>query len=330
MRSDKSTCPISVDRFVLAVLATVGAAIVLPCPDEAMPGLRLAARMAIALLFFLYGARLTPQAVWRGLGQWRLQALVLAGTFGLFPLLGLAASILVPGVLSPELYVGILFLCLLPSTVQSSIIFTGMAGGNVAAAVTATSASSLIGIVATPLLAATLLGARGEVSVAGLEAVVLQLHVPFLAGLMARSWTAEWIERRRSFIGLVDRISVMLVVYMAVSAGLGSGIWQLVGTLDLVAVVLADMALLALALGTLVVVSRRLGLPQPDEVVVVFCGGNKSLVTGVSMMGALLPSAIAGVAVIPLILFHQTQLIVTAALASWYARHPASGATVSH
>lgn len=327
-RAYRMSFRLPIDRFVVAILATLVIAVLLPCPDEAMPVLGFAARVAIGLLFFLYGARLTPSAVWRGLKQWHLQVLVVAGTFGLFPLLGLAAGILFPGFLSPELYVGFLFLCVLPSTVQSSIIFTGMAGGNVAAAVSATSASSLIGMVATPLLAAMLLGTRDEVSVSSLEAVVLQLHVPFFAGQIAGPLVAARIERHRSFVGFIDRSSVVLIVYMVVSAGMGRGVWQLLTPLDLVAVLMADLALLGLALGTLTVISRRLGLPQPDEIVVVFCAGNKGLVTGVSMMGALLPSAIVGIAVIPLIFFHQMQLIVTAALASWYARHPPPGTAV--
>jgi solute carrier family 10 (sodium/bile acid cotransporter), member 7 len=309
-----------VDRFVLAIVATVAMAVLLPCPDAAMPLLRFGARAAIALLFFLYGAKLAPSAVWRGLRQWRLQLLVLAGTFVLFPLLGLASRVLPPGMFPPELYVGFLFLCLLPSTVQSSVIFTGLAGGNVAAAVSATSASSLIGMAATPLLAALLLGTRGEVSLSGLQAVVLQLHVPFFAGQLARPLVAAWLERRRALVGLVDRGSVLLIVYMVVSAGMGRGVWGLVQPLDLFTVLLADLALLALALGLLTAISRRLRLPREDEIVVVFCAGNKGLVTGVSMMTALLPSTVVGIALLPLLLFHQMQLIVTAILASRYAR----------
>lgn len=314
-----------VDRFVLVILGTVAIAILLPCPDGVMPLLSLGARLAIALLFFLYGAKLAPSAVWRGLRQWHLQVLALAGTFGLFPLLGLAAGVLVPGVLSPDLYVGFLFLCLLPSTVQSSIIFTGMAGGNVAAAVSVTSASTLIGLVLTPALAAMLLGTLGEVSMVRLELVLLQVHVPFFAGQIARRWIADWIERRGALVGLVDRSLVILIVYMAVSAGMRRGVWAQVGLFDLAAVLLADIVLLALAFGSLWAVSRRLALPKPDEIVLVFCGGNKGLVTGVSMMGALLPSSIVSIAMIPLILFHQVQLIVTATLASWYARQAAPG-----
>jgi solute carrier family 10 (sodium/bile acid cotransporter), member 7 len=186
-------------------------------------------------LFFLYGARLAPQAVWQGLLHWRLQVLVLLATFGLFPALGLASRVLVPALLSPHLYVGILFLCLLPSTVQSSIAFTSLAGGNVAAAVSATSASSVIGIVATPILADLLIGAGGDVSLSSLEGVLLQLQLPFLAGQAVRPWIAPLIERKRRLVSLVDRVAVLLIVYMAVSAAAGRGVWQVLRPLDLFA-----------------------------------------------------------------------------------------------
>ena len=301
-------------------MATVVLALVLPLPVVMLPLLGVAAKASIALLFFLYGARLAPQAVWQGLLHWRLQVLVLLATFGLFPVLGLASRVLVPALLSPHLYVGILFLCLLPSTVQSSIAFTSLAGGNVAAAVSATSASSVIGIVATPILADLLIGAGGDVSLSSLEGVLLQLQLPFLAGQAVRPWIAPLIERKRRLVSLVDRVAVLLIVYMAVSAAAGRGVWQVLRPLDLFGVVLTTAMILALALGFLVLICRRIGLPRPDEIAVVFCGGNKGLVTGVSMLSALLPADVAGMAVLPLIVFHQIQLIASATVAARYAR----------
>jgi solute carrier family 10 (sodium/bile acid cotransporter), member 7 len=301
-------------------VATVVLALVLPLPVVMLPLLGVAAKASIALLFFLYGARLAPQAVWQGLLHWRLQVLVLLATFGLFPALGLASRVLVPALLSPHLYVGILFLCLLPSTVQSSIAFTSLAGGNVAAAVSATSASSVIGIVATPILADLLIGAGGDVSLSSLEGVLLQLQLPFLAGQAVRPWIAPLIERKRRLVSLVDRVAVLLIVYMAVSAAAGRGVWQVLRPIDLFGVVLTTAMILALALGFLVLICRRIGLPRPDEIAVVFCGGNKGLVTGVSMLSALLPADVAGMAVLPLIVFHQIQLIASATVAARYAR----------
>ena len=150
-----------IDGFVLALLGTVGLASLLPAEGQGALAAGWAAKVAIAFLFFLYGLRLAPRAALEGLAQWRLHLAVMASTFVLFPLLGLALGLLPDSVLPPGLYAGILFLCVLPSTVQSSIAFTSIAGGNVAAAVCSASASNLLGILLTPALVALLMHGAG-------------------------------------------------------------------------------------------------------------------------------------------------------------------------
>jgi sodium/bile acid cotransporter 7 len=66
-------------------------------------------------------------------------------------------------------------------------------------------------------------------------------------------------------------------------------------------------------------VARRLGFERADEIVIVFCGSKKSLASGVPMAGVLFPLAQVGMIVLPLMLFHQIQLMVCAALARRYA-----------
>src|SRR5699024_2125076 len=117
--------------------------------------------------------------------------------------------------------------CLLPSTVQSSIAFTSIARGNVAAAVCSASFSNLAGIVVTPLLVAWLAGGgSGGFSASSVGGIVLQLLVPFAAGQLARRWIADWIRRHAATLKLVDRGSILLVVYTAFSQGVTEGIWQ--------------------------------------------------------------------------------------------------------
>ncbi|GAA4985127.1 hypothetical protein GCM10025734_08420 [Kitasatospora paranensis] len=158
---------LGIDPYLLAILATVALAVVLPADGSAARGLSAATTVLIGLLFFLYGARLSPRAALAGATHWRLHLTILTATFALFPLLGLAARALTAPVLGPDLARGVLFLCLLPSTLQSSIAFTTIAGGNTAGAVCAASFSSLVGIVVTPLLASLLLGGAGAVRLDG-------------------------------------------------------------------------------------------------------------------------------------------------------------------
>src|SRR5271163_4086076 len=190
------------DEFTLALLATVGLAALLPCRDAVAEGFGTGTSIAIALLFFLHGARLPRAAILGGLTHWRLHLAVLASTFVMFPLLGLALAPLSPAVLPQPLYLGLLFLTTLPSTVQASIAFTSIAGGNVPAAIASASASSLLGTFITPLLVGLLMRAQGSLSLGEIEAVVLQLVLPFVAGQVLRKWIGGWIERRGKLLGL--------------------------------------------------------------------------------------------------------------------------------
>ena len=316
-----------VDPYIASLLGTVGLACLLPAHGLAATGVSHASTAAVALLFFLYGARLSTREAMDGLRQWRLHGTVFASTFVLFPLLGVAARLLVPEVLSPQLYQGVLFLCLLPSTVQSSIAFTTIARGNTAAAVCSATFSSLFGIVLTPLLAALLLSTQGGVSAGAVLGIVGQLLLPFVAGQLTRRWTAGWMGRHRKALGLVDRGSILLVVYGAFSEGVVAGIWGRLSPLGLLVLLLVDAALLALVLAVTMLGSRRLGFDRADRIVVVFCGSKKSLASGVPMASVLFGPA-AGLMVLPLMLFHQIQLMVCAVLARRWGAEAAEAVEV--
>lgn len=140
------------DNFTLALIATVLLATFLPCSGQTAVVFEWVTNIGIGLLFFLHGAKLSRQAIIAGMTHWRLHLLVFACTFVMFPLLGLALKPALSPMVTPELYLGILFLCALPATVQSSIAFTSLARGNVPAAVCSASVSSLLGVFLTPLL----------------------------------------------------------------------------------------------------------------------------------------------------------------------------------
>jgi len=307
-----------IDPYLLAIVGMVALASVLPCRGAVAVGFGHATTLVIGLLFFLYGARLSPQAAWRGLRHWRLHTLILASTFVLFPLLGVACRVLVPGVLAPDLYLGILVLCMLPSTVQSSIAFTAIAGGNIPAAVCAASASSLLGVVLTPLLVGLTVRTHGGISAAGIEGILLQLVVPFGAGQIARPFIGGWLGRNKRLTSLVDRGSILLTVYTAFSEGVASGIWHRVDVGSLATLLVLDAVLLAIVLTATTWASRKLGFSREDEIAVVFCGSKKSLASGIPMVNVLFPASAVGMVVLPIILFHQLQLMVCATLARRY------------
>lgn len=310
------------DPYILVLLGTVGLAALIPASGPAATVASGAATAAVALLFFLYGARLSTREALDGLRHWRLHLTVLACTFLLFPLLGLAARGLVPTLLTPPLHSGLLFLCLVPSTVQSSIAFTSIARGNVPAAICAGSFSSLAGILLTPLLAAGLLGgSAGGFSLDSLLKIALQLLLPFLLGQALRPWIGGFLFRNKKVLGHVDRGSILLVVYTAFSAGMVAGIWHQVSIARLGALMAVEAVILAVMLSVSWYGAERLGFGRDDRIAIQFAGSKKSLAAGLPMAGVLF-GAQAGLAVLPLMLFHQMQLMVCAVLARRRAQDP--------
>lgn len=310
------------DNFTLALAFAVLVATFLPCSGMYATALNAITYAAIALLFFLHGAKLPREAVLAGVAHWRLHLLVLASTFVMFPLLGVLMKPLALHFITPELYLGILFLCVLPSTVQSSIALTAMARGNVAAAVCSASASNLLGIFITPLLVGLVFAGSG-VGHASLDAVlsiVLQLLLPFVAGQLARKRIGKWVDRRKATLRLVDQGSILLVVYTAFSAAVNQGLWHQLPPAALAGLVLVNVVLLGAALALSRFCSRRLGFNRADEIAIIFCGSKKSLATGVPMAKILFAGHAVGMIVLPLMLFHQIQLMVGSVLAQRYAR----------
>lgn len=314
------------DRFTVALVATAAAATILPATGAAIPVLKAVIAGSIALLFFLQGARLARETVIEGIVHWRLHLTVFAATFILFPILGLMLSRSLESVLAPGIAMGVLYLCLLPSTIQSSITFTSMANGNVAAAICSASASNMLGVFLTPLLMSLFMHTEGTIPLSSIGSVVMQLLVPFVVGHLARPWIGGWVERRRRLTGIVDRGAILLVVYYAFGEAVTYGLWSQLGPRDLIVLVLLSGVLLALVLAVMTGTSRLLGFSRPDEIAIVFCGSKKSLGSGVPIASILFPAAMVGAIILPVMLFHQIQLIVCAVLARWYAGRADQGA----
>ena len=301
----------------------VVAASILPARGQAAVGFDWATKIAIGLVFFLHGARLSREAVIGGLTHWRLHLVVLASTFALFPLLCLGLAALPPQITPSALAGGLVFLGCLPSTIQSSIGFTVIARGNVAAAVAAASASNLLGILITPILVGLLLHRQGAISAHSAWAIVLQLLAPFLAGQVLRRWIGGFVARHATLLQRIDRGSILLVVYTAFSGAVVEGVWSQIDALDLARLLGLCAVLLAAVLGATWFAARALGFSKEDEIAIVFCGSKKSLASGVPMAGVLFPAATAGLALLPLMLFHQIQLMACAVIAQRYAARPA-------
>lgn len=309
------------DTFTILLVLTVLLALQLPISGAPAHWFSLATKVAIAALFFLHGARLSREVVIAGMLHWRLHLMILAATFLLFPLVGFGMATLLKGTLSPALFIGVLYLCTLPSTVQSSIAFTSMAGGNVPAAICAASASNIFGMVLTPLLCGLILsaGGHGGVSLDAMLQIFVQLLLPFIAGQLLQPLIGNWVRAHKKILMPIDRGSILMVVYGAFSESMIEGIWHTFDIADIVLILVIDVVLLAAMLAITMLGSRRLGFGREDEIAITFCGSKKSLASGVPMANAIFAGQPIGAIVLPLMLFHQIQLMACAVIAQRYA-----------
>lgn len=315
------------DPFTLILIGVVLLATLLPAQGRAEEGFRWLTHAAIALLFFMHGAKLSRQQVIAGMTHWRLHLVIFACTFVLFPLLGLLLKPLAEPLVGPSLYMGILYMCALPATVQSAIAFTSLARGNIPAAICSAAASSLIGIFLTPLLVLWLLGAGGDQVAGGgtLEAIrkiVVQLLIPFVAGQIARRWIGDWVARNRHWLKNVDQTSIVLVVYTAFSQAVNQGLWAQVPAVNLVALLVLCCVMLAIVLALVWFVAKALGFDLADRITILFGGSKKSLATGVPMAQVLFSASSMGAMLLPIMIFHQIQLMVCAVLAQRFSQRP--------
>jgi sodium/bile acid cotransporter 7 len=316
------------DPFITAIVLTVVVATFLPAQGMFAVIVGYVTTAAIVLLFFLHGLRLPRDALIAGLRNWRLHVTILSATFLLFPLVGLALASVFPGLMPRTLWIGVLFLCALPSTVQSSIAFTSIARGNVAGAVAAAGASNMIGIVLTPLIVSVLIRSHGGgISFSGIWDVVLQLCVPFVAGHLMRPWLADWSIRHKTLTTLTDRGTIVLAVYGAFSAAVLGGIWHQLPPSGFAILILVCAVILAIVLLVTHFGSGLAGFSREDQIAIVFCGSKKSLASGIPMARVLFAGSGLGAIILPLMIFHQMQLMVCAWLARRYAEQPLAGAS---
>lgn len=312
---------IGIDSYMLMLLATVMLGLVLPARGIAAEGLGHVTYWAVALLFFLYGAKLDPASVKAGMLNWRLQGLTFAATYLMFPLLGLGFAAVFGGLLGPQVTLGLLFLSVLPSTVQSSIAFVSIAGGNVPAAICAASMSNLIGVVLTPALVALLLHAGdGQISMDAVLRIGTQILLPFVLGQILRPWIGAFVRNRRTLTLVVDRGAILLIVYSAFSAGTVSGLWAAIPAASLIALIAVVLVMLAMVFGLIAGTGRLFRLPRPDRSVLFFCGSTKSLASGLPIAAALFPAETMGATVLPVLIYHMAQLLICAMIAQQGAR----------
>jgi len=179
-------------------------------------------------------------------------------------------------------------------------------------------------VLVTPLLAGLLIATHGKagVSLSAIGHIVGEIVLPFVAGQLMRRRIGHWVAGHPRLVKCVDQGSIVLVVYGAFSASVVEGLWHQIPPVALAVLVGVDVVLLAIVLAITFGVGRRF-FEREDEIVLLFCGSKKSLASGIPIAKVLFATGSLGAVVLPLMLFHQIQLITCAVIARRYA---ASGA----
>jgi sodium/bile acid cotransporter 7 len=313
-----------IDGFVLAMLAAVVVAIVAPGlgASEGPLHLSVVTGLGVSLVFFLHGAALAPQALKAGAANWRLHLLIHGATFLLFPALGLAIFLAAGGVLPSEARLGIFFLCALSSTISSSVAMTALARGNVAGAVFNATLSGLIGMLITPFLVGLVtVGTSAHIALGpAVLDIALKLLAPFLVGQLARPLIGGLIARRKPWVAKLDRSVIVLIVYNAFCDSTLAGVWSRYDPLLIAGIALLMGGLVAGVIASIIWAARALRFSREDEAAAVFCGGTKSLANGAPIAAVLFAGHPAlGMILLPLMIYHQLQLIACSMLARRYA-----------
>lgn len=314
---------VGLDRYMMLLILTVVLATLLPAQGDFAAVLKVVTYWAVALLFFLYGAKLSTATIISGFANLRLQLGCLLCSFVLFPLLSLGLAPLSALWLPAAIGIGFLYIGCLPSTVQSSIAFTSVSGGNVAGAVCAASISNLIGVVLSPFLFSALIpsGSGHGVDVSALWKICQQILLPFVVGQLCRPLLADFLNRNKLPTMIVDRGSILLIVYSAFSAGVISGIWQIISYADLAILVALCFGLLAVVMGVTLGAAAVTGMNRADRLALLYCGSTKSLATGLPMAGILFSGQNISLIILPLMLFHLIQLVTCAIISQRAAAH---------
>ena len=311
------------DVFTTGILISLGLGIVVSCSGTGAVFFDWLTNAAIVLLFFLYGVKLSRKSVVEGLLNWRLQSMVFAFTFVFFPVVIPLLRPLLEPMVGGALFMGLVYVACLPSTVQSSIAFTSVAGGNVPAAVCSASVSSLLGVFLTPLLVSLLFATDGSGAQVGLDTVLkicYQILLPFIAGQLSQPLLRRWVLGHKTLIGWNDKSTIWLVVYTAFSNATSGGYWDKLQATQLAGLVAACLIILCLTFAATWFSSKLLGFNREDQIAIVFCGSKKSLAVGAPMMMAIF-GTLDNNLLLPLMVFHQVQLMLCAHMARLLQRN---------
>jgi len=306
-----------IDPLVRLILAATLLATVLPVTGELRGIAQTVSDVAVFSLFFLYGLRLSRGEVLRGLSNHRLLIPLILWVFGAMAgagwLLWQAGGSSIPAALG----LGFLFLGVLPSTIQSATVYSSLAGGNIASSVVAAALINILGVFISAPLFSLLAGSAGaDFQSDSLVKVMTLLLLPFIAGQVMQMFVRGWVAGHRQLIVLFDRSTIAIAVYVAFSGAVEQGIWQKVGGQDWAWLVGGCAIMLLFGYAGSWLVGGAMKLTRGDRIVMLFAGAQKSIAMGAPLATVLFPASVAGIILLPLLLYHLVQMVVAAPIAA--------------
>jgi sodium/bile acid cotransporter 7 len=281
------------------------------------------ANYGVSVIFFLYGLRLTPEKLKVGLSNWKLHATIHFSTFVLFPLLVLSGMYIFLNNQNYLAWLSVFFLASLPSTVSSSVVMVSIAKGNIPAAIFNASISSLIGVFLTPLwMGIFLSGSSTSFELWNIIGkLTLQVIVPVAAGIFLNRYWGWFAEKHHNTLRYFDQTIIWLIVYTSFCESFAHHMFANYGFTDIILLVSAMLGLFFLIYGVINILSKVMHFNREDRITALFCGSKKSLVQGSVMVKVLFPnSAIAGVILLSVMVYHALQLVVASIIAQSIAK----------
>jgi sodium/bile acid cotransporter 7 len=269
----------------------------------------------VAIVTFIMALPLETSVLWQSVRRPGPAWLAAALNSGVAPPLGWLAGRVLP----VELATGVIMAASVPCTLASAAVWTRRAGGNDAVAFLVTMITNLACFIVVPAWLLLLVGVRADVDFRGIViGLILLVVLPIVAAQLLRQWkpAAAFAQRRVTMLGTAAQVGVLLMVAIgAVESG------QRLAELDSDEVVsIASMALLfagvagvhVFLLGLGFGLSRVLRIPRPEAIAVAFSGSQKTL-----MVGVYLSLAVGPLAIIPMVAYHASQLLIDTLIADW-------------
>ncbi|WP_309752575.1 bile acid:sodium symporter family protein [Novosphingobium sp.] len=304
-----------IDPMVRLLLAAIALALVLPVAGAARDTAQFVSNAAVFLLFFLNGVRLPRHEVVAGITNHRLLLPLTLWCFGAMALAGWALWQLGGGWMPPLLALGFLYLGCLPSTVQSATAYSSLAGGNVASAVVAAALLNLLGVFITAPLFAWLSVGGSSFHSDGLVKVMLILLLPFVLGQAVQDQLAGWVKDNRRIVTWMDRASIAIAVYVAFSGAVEQQFWTRIDAAGWLWLAGATTLFLLFGHFGAWLLGGLVGLDRPNRITMLFAGAQKSVAMGAPLAAVLFPPEVAGVILLPILLYHLVQLVIAAPIA---------------